>query len=45
MFMRYLIQHWQVLQDFFVQFNCVYYLIARNDDDHQFLNIQPPHVL
>ena len=29
---------------FFAQFNCVYYLIARNDDDHQFLNIQPPHV-
>ena len=30
--------------NFFVLFNCVYYLIARNDDDHQFLNIQPPHV-
>ena len=29
---------------FFAPFNCVYYLIARNDDDHQFLNIQPPHV-
>ena len=44
--MRYLIQHWQVLELFCAIQLRLLFDSSCNDDDHQFLNIQPlPHVM